>query len=422
MNKPKILIPLFVLAIFAAGAAGYYFAAGGAESGQSMAGMANMQNMSGKSAGKRRKKQRKILYYRSPMDPGVTSDHPKKDAMGMAYIPVYAGENAGAATVEISPNIMNNLGVRTATVRRGTLPRIIRTVGYVSYDKALTTHVHVRASGWITKAPIKSTGERLQKGDPLFTLYSPDLVTAEQEYVTALGSGNKRLIQASRERLVALGISDEQIARIKRTRKPIRYLQFRAPHDGLVDKLNVREGQYVTPSTELMQLGSLSRVWVVVNVFEQQANWVRVGDPARIELPSLPGQTLKGKVQFVYPSLDPATRTLRVRLAFDNPGLKLKPNMYVDARVLSAPEQNALYVPREALIREGDGAHVIVALGGGRFAPRDVTLGIESGNRVQILKGLKAGERVVTSGEFLIDSEASLKAALQRLASPESGE
>lgn len=416
MSKLKILIPLFIIA---AGAVGYYFAGGGdTESGKSTA---NIQNMSAQSAREQQNEHRKILYYRSPMNPNVTSDHPKKDAMGMAYIPVYADEQSNAATVEISPTIVNNLGVRTAAVKRGTLPRVIRSVGYVSYDKSLTTRVTVRAPGWIIKAPIESEGVRVEKGDLLFTLYSPDLVTAEQEYIAALAGGNQSLIEASRERLVALGISEEQIATIKRTREPIRYLRYTAPHAGVVDKLNVRKGQYVTPATELMQLGDLSRVWVVVNVFERQANWVAVGDPACIQLPALPGQTLAGKVQFIYPSLDPVTRTLRVRLAFDNPGMRLKPNMYVDAHVLASPQKNALYVPREAVIREGDGAHVIVALGDGRFAPRDVTLGIESGDRVQILEGLKAGERIVTSGQFLIDSQANLEAALQRLSSKQGG-
>lgn len=361
--------------------------------------------------------EQQILYYRSPMNPSVTSDHPQKDSMGMDYIPVYADEQGKSATVEISPAIVNNLGVRTETVKRGDLSRIIRTVGYVSYDKSLTTRIYVRASGWIIKAPIDSIGESLNKDDLLFTLYSPDLVTTEQEYLTTLASGNQNLMGSARERLEALGISDTQITTLKRTRKPIRHLRFTAPHTGVVTALNIREGQYVTPTTELMRIGDLSRVWIVVNVFEQQANWVRVGDSARIHLDAMPGKVLTGKVSFISPSLDPATRTLKLRLVFDNPHLALKPNMYVDAQVLTEPEQNALSVPSEAVIREGKGAHVIVALGAGRFTPRDVTLGIESGERTQILDGLQEGERVVTSAQFLIDSQANLEAALQRLSS-----
>jgi Cu(I)/Ag(I) efflux system membrane fusion protein len=361
--------------------------------------------------------EKKILYYRSPMNPSVTSDHPQKDSMGMDYIPVYTDEQSKTAKVEISPSILNNLGVRTEVVKRSDLPRIIRTVGYVSYDQSLTTRVYVRASGWIIKAPIRSIGEQLKKGALLFTLYSPDLVTAEQEFIATLGSDNRNLIDASRERLMALGITDEQIATIKRSHKPIRDLDFTAPHSGVVTELNVREGQYVTPSTELMRIGDLSHVWILTDVFEQQANWVKVGDAARIQVDALPGQVLTGKVQFIYPSLDPVTRTLKVRLSFDNPDLALKPNMYVDAQLLTGPEQNALSVPSEAVIREGKGAHVIVALGDGRFAAHDVTLGIESGDRIQILDGLKEGERVVTSAQFLIDSQASLEAALQRLSS-----
>lgn len=418
MNKPKVIIPLAVVAVLAAGTAGYYFAAAGTAS-YSMAGMQNMHNMSDNGAGKNEDSKRKILYYRSQMNPSVTSEVPKKDAMGMPYIPVYADEQVNAAVVEISPAIVNNLGVRIAPVKRGTLPRIIRTVGYVTYDKALIRRVQVRAPGWIIKAPLASEGERLKKGELLFTLYSPDLVTAQREFLAALAGGDWSLIEASRARLVSLGISDEQIAAIERTREPIRYLHYTARRAGVVIELNVREGQYVTPATTLMRIGNLSRVWVVLQVFERQSNWVHVGDPVRIQLPAMPEKILKGAVQFIYPSLDPVTRTLRVRTAFANPDRALKPNMYVDARVLAAPVKNALYVPREAVIREGDGAHVIVALGGGRFAPRTVTLGIQSGDRIQILAGLRAGERVVTSAQFLIDSQASLEAALQRLSSKE---
>ncbi|MDN5937461.1 MAG: efflux RND transporter periplasmic adaptor subunit [Salinisphaera sp.] len=409
MNKTKLLIPLFVLAALAAGLAGYYFVTRTAEP--------FVPGMQDRNTGKRGDDERKILYYRSPMNPNVTSPVPKQDSMGMPFVPVYAHEQANGAVVEISPAVVNNLGVRTTTVKHGDLPRIIRTVGYVSYDKSLTPRVTVRAAGWIAKAPIDSVGERLKKGDLLLTLYSPTLITAEQEFLTALASGNQGLIEASRARLVALGLSEDQIDRIARTREPIRTLRFTAPREGLVTELNIRAGQYVTPKTELMTISDLSRVWVIVRVFERQANWVKVGDAVRIQLPALPGEVLTGKVQFIYPHLNPVTRTLKVRLSLANPDVALKPNMYVDARILAAPEENAIYVPRPAVIREGDSAHVIVALGDGRFAPREVTLGIEPRDRVQILDGLKAGEHVVTSAQFLIDSQASLEAALQRLSS-----
>ncbi len=361
--------------------------------------------------------ERRVLYYRNPMNPSVTSPVPKKDSMGMDYIPVYADTQDKATIVEVNPAIVSRLGVRTARVKMGDLPRIIHTVGYVSYDKSLVSRIHVRAAGWIAEAPIDSVGEQLKKGDTLFTFYSPDLVTAEQEYLTALASGNRRLIEASHQRLVALGISDEQVELIERRRQPIRNLRVTAQGAGVVTALNIREGQYVTPATKLMRIGALSPVWINIHVVEQQASWVAVGDVAHIRLPAMPGKVLSGKVQFIYPGLDPMTRTLKVRLAFDNPDHNLKPNMYVDAQLLTRPAEDVLSVPSEAVIREGKGAHVIVALGDGRFAAHDVTLGIESGDRIQILDGLKEGERVVTSAQFLIDSQASLEAALQRLSS-----
>lgn len=361
---------------------------------------------------------RKIIYYRNPMNPAITSPVPKKDSMGMDYVPVYAGEGGevNSNAIRISPAVEENLGILTAPVVREDLHRLIHTVGYVSYDQSAVVRLHTRAAGWITALPITSTGERVHKGQLLFRLYSPTLVTAEQEYLQALKGGNATFIEASDRRLRALGISDDEIARLKQTREPSKSIAYYAERGGVVEMLSARPGLYVTPDTEVMRLGVLSSVWLVAEVFENQAGWVQVGDQADAHLASAPGEVLKGKVNFIYPQLDPVTRTLKVRMTFANPDVNLLPNMYADVTIAGRPAQNVLTIPTEALIRTGDEDNrVILALGNGRFRAQPVTPGIESGGRVAILSGLKEGEIVVTSGQFLIDSEASLKASLERL-------
>ena len=355
----------------------------------------------------------KVLYYRNPMNAAVTSPVPAKDNMGMDYIPVYA-DHAGS-TIKVSPSVVNNLGIRTALAEQGPLPREIDTVGYVDYNKALTTRLHTRAEGWVQNLVIKSAGERIDQGELLFTLYAPKLATAEQEYLHALDAGNPDLAAASRQRLSALGVSDEQTKKLADTRKADAYIPYYAGQGGVVQELDVRPGQYVTPDTQLMQLAGVASVWVSAEVFEKQADWVGVGDEAELTLTALPGKVLKGKVDFVAPSLDTVTRSLEVRLRFDNPGELLKPGMYADARIHATPVANAISVPAEALIRTADGDRVVIALSGGAFDVRQVSTGIESGDRVQILSGVKAGERVVASGQFLLDSEESLRGGLERL-------
>jgi len=315
----------------------------------------------------------------------------------------------------VSPTVQNNLGIRTGIVEQGSLPREIDTVGYVGYNKALVTRLHSRAEGWVQNLVVRSSGERVHQGELLFTLYAPKLVTAEEEYLRVLAAGNTDLTEASRQRLASLGISDAQIARLGETRKADAYIPYYAEEGGVVQDLEIRPGQYVTPETELMQLGGFASVWLTAEVFENQADWVDVGDLAELRLPALPGKVFQGKVDFVAPSLDPMTRTQEVRLRFDNPGEILKPGMFADARIYASPIQDAVSVPLEALIQTGEGDRVVVALSGGLFDARAVTAGIESGDRVQILSGLKPGEHVVISGQFLLDSEESLRGGLDRL-------
>ena len=355
----------------------------------------------------------KALYYRNPMNAAVTSPVPAKDNMGMDYIPVY-GDQAGS-TIKVSPTVENNLGIRTALVEQGSLPRQIDTVGYVGYNKALTTRLHTRAEGWVQNLVVRSSGERVHQGELLFTLYAPKLVTAEEEYLHALAGGNADLAAAARQRLGALGIPDAHVDHLRQTGKADPYIPFYADQGGVVEELDVRSGQYVTPDTQLMQLSGFASVWVTAEVFEKQADWVSLGDTAELRLSSLPGKVFKGKVDFVSPDLDAMTRTQQVRLRFDNPGELLKPGMFADAKIDASPIDDAVSIPTEALIRTADGERVVVALSGGLFDVLPVTAGIESGDRVQVLSGLKPGQHVVISGQFLLDSEESLRGGLTRL-------
>ena len=360
-----------------------------------------------------------VLYWVAPMDPNYRRDKPGKSPMGMDLIPVFANNNAladdVAGSISISPTVVQNLGVRTQQAELSRLWRGIDTVGYVDYDESKVSHIHLRTEGWIEKLAVESEGDRFKKGDFLFDVYSPKLVNAQEELVTALSSGNKGLIRASKERLSALGISATQIKKLQKSRKVKQRISIFAPQDGVVSDLPVREGMFVKPSMKVMTLGDLSSVWLLAEVFERQSAWVEVGQLAEVSLSYLPGETWQGKVEYIYPSLDPKTRTLKVRLRFENPGEQLKPNMYANVKIFGGAKENTIVIPLEGLIRTGREERVIIALGEGRFEARQVLAGIESGNYVEIIKGVKAGENIVISGQFLIDSEASMRGSLTRM-------
>ena len=362
-----------------------------------------------------------VMYWVAPMDSNYRRDKPGKSPMGMDLVPVYADENTAGNIVSIKPEVIQNLGVRTAKAERTQLWRGIDTVGYVDYDESRVSHIHLRTEGWIENLAVKSEGERVKKDERLFDLYSPELVNAQQEFVTALSSANKSLIRASKSRLAALGVSDGQIKQIEKTRQTKQHISVYAPQDGVVSSLMVREGMFVKPSLNVMSLGDLSSVWLLAEVFERQAQWVRVGQAAEVKLSYVPGHVWRGKVEYIYPSLDAKTRTLKVRLSFENPDEGLKPNMYANVRIFGGPKDNIIVIPLEGLIRTGRDERVIIDLGDGRFEAREVVAGIESGDYVEIMQGVDEGERVVVSGQFLIDSEASMRAGIKRMDTSDSG-
>ncbi len=360
--------------------------------------------------------EREILYWKAPMDPNFRSDEPGKSPMGMDLVPVYATASGDdESVVTISPQVVNNLGVRTEQAQYSVLSRRINTVGYVGYDEDTLQHIRTRVDGWIESLEITATGDPVSQGQTLFELYSPTLVNAEEEYLTALRSGNSTLLTASHERLVALGVSTGEINRLKRSRKVNQRLAVTAQRDGIVADLGVREGEFVTPASNVMSIANLDRVWVLAEVFERQADWIQPGQRAEVELDYLPGKRLQGTVDYVYPELDLKTRTLKVRMRFDNKYGLFRPNMFARVTIHGTETAAVVHVPRQALIRGGATNRVVLALGDGRFRAQPVQIGIESGDRVEILSGIGTTDLVVTSGQFLIDSESNVDSALARM-------
>jgi len=406
--KRIILISIAAALIAAVGITGYYL---GRRQSPSTAAVADHGNT-----------QRKILYWKGPMTPNFHSDKPGKSPMGMDLVPVYANEGGGdSSDVKIDPDVVNNLGVRTSKVKQGSLSNRLETVGYVGYDEDTVTSINTRADGWIEKLGIKSVGDAVHRGQMLYELFSPKLATAEREYLTALESGSASLMAASAERMQALGFTAGQVRELKRNRKVSDRVARRAESDGVVMALGVREGAYVMPATQVMKLADLSTVWVLVEVDESQAGMLRVGQQAVATFDAFPNQRWNGTVDYIYPDVSTTTRTLKVRLRFDNRDRRLQPNMFAHVRIAVAPQTDAVYIPNQALIRTGHSQRVIVALGQGRFDVCPVQAGVTSGDQVEILKGLHAGQQVVTSAQFMIDSEANVNAAALRLGGGRAG-
>lgn len=364
------------------------------------------------------------LYWVAPMDPNYRRDEPGLSPMGMELIPVYAedgeGSAMGAGTIAISPNLVNNLGVRTGVAKTGKLQNHISTVGYVTYDQGQLVHINPRVAGWIERLYVQASGDPVTGGEPLYEIYSPQLVNAQEELLLALNSNNPQLIKAAEDRLRALQLDPGFIDQLKTDRQVVQHLVFRAPQTGVVDNLAIREGAYVQPGTRLMSIGNLDQVWVEAEVFERQAMLLEPGLPASMTLDYLPGRTWKGEVDYVYPLLDADSRTLRARLRFDNADSRLKPNMFARVDIQARAKHETLLVPRESVIRTGSQDRVVLVLGNGQFKSVEVRLGRSDREFMEILEGIAPGDRVVTSAQFLLDSESSKTSDFLRMESPQS--
>jgi Cu(I)/Ag(I) efflux system membrane fusion protein len=363
--------------------------------------------------------ERKLLYYRNPMNPAVTSPVPRKDEMGMDYVPVYAeGDDEYTGAFRLSSAMVNNLGVRTATARVGKLDSSIRTVGTLAYDERGRIEVRVRTEGYVERLSVRAEGEPVHRGQALFAAFSPKLAAAQREYLHALSLGDPALTEASTGRLAALGLDAGTIGRLRQTGQVTERVTYYAPEDGVVAVLGVREGALAEPGMSAMTIVPISRLWVVAEVPEADAAQVRQGAAASLSFPALPGQRIEARVLEVLPQLNEATRTLQVRLELGNPGDRLAAGMLADVAIEGGNGKETLMVPTSALIRTGRSERVIVALGNGRFVARDVTSGRESSDDIQILAGLEAGEEVVVAGQFMIDSESQVRSSLRRYEEP----
>jgi Cu(I)/Ag(I) efflux system membrane fusion protein/cobalt-zinc-cadmium efflux system membrane fusion protein len=376
--------------------------------------------------------ERKIKYWQAPMDPTYIRNEPGKSPMGMDLVPVYEDETATGGIV-IDPVTAQNMGIRTAPVERRDLSRTLRTVGLVTYEESRQYSINSKIDGWIEKLHVNQTGQMVRKGQPLLEIYSPELVAAQQEYLLALDSGRRlaespfpeiadgarRLLDASRTRLSYWDISEKQIRELEQTRQLRKTLTLYSPYGGIVTEKKTFEGMRVMTGEELLQISDISSVWVNADIYEFEVPWVKVGQLAQVELPFVPGRVFVGKVSFVYPYLEPKTRTAQLRIVLANPGFELKPDMYANVRIETEPVANVLAIPDHAVLNSGKGQTVFVALGEGRFEPRAVQTGVTNDEGyIQILSGLSEGEQVVTSAQFMLDSESKLREAIQKMLAP----
>lgn len=360
--------------------------------------------------------EKKPLYWVAPMDPSFKSDKPGKSPMGMDLVPVY--EKKGDTGIKISRVEAHNLAIRTALVTKGEFSGELNTVGYVGYDEDEVVHIHTRVKGWIEKLQIKAIGDEVKKGDLLFQLYSPELVNASKEYLISIKSGQKSLINAARDRLIYLGLNKNQVSELRRTQKVSDRISIYAPMAGVIGKINIGEGAFVGPSKEIMSISNLDQIWINADIFQRDASLVKKGQTAEIKVQGYPGRVWEGTIDYVYPVLNPRSRTLRVRFVVDNEDSALKPNMFAEINVSGETTQESIQIPRAALIR-GPINRVVVKTDHEHYLVKAVRPGRESSQYVQILSGLKGDEEVVVSSQFLIDSESNLDEALKRLQAEE---
>jgi len=376
--------------------------------------------------------ERKVKHWVSPMDPTYIRDAPGKDAMGMDLVPVY--EEAVPGQIVIDPVTAQNMGIRTATVERRNLSRTIRTVGLVTYEEPRQYSVNSKIEGWIERLHINETGQLVTKGQPLMEIYSPELVAAQQEYLLALetssrlaaspyaeiAAGARRLLDAARTRLKYWDINEQQINELEQSRQVRKTLTLYSPYRGVVSEKPVVEGMRVMTGMELLQISDISKVWVNADIYEYELAWIKVGLPAQVEISFAPGKPLQGKITYIYPYVAGETRTVKARIELVNPGLALKPDMYANVSIQTETVTGALALPGNAVLSSGKGQTVFVALGEGRFAPRQVKTGVsDEDGYVQILEGLQEGDQVVTSAQFMLDSESKLREAIQKMLQPE---
>jgi RND family efflux transporter MFP subunit len=375
--------------------------------------------------------EKKIAYYKDPMHPWYTSDKPgKAPDCGMDLVPVYEGESNGKG-IKIDPVVVQNIGVKEEDVVKRKLSKTIRTVGKVDYDERKVYSVNSKIMGWVEKLNVDYTGKLIHKGEPLLELYSPELVSTQEEYLQALSyqkklaqssldearKGSNDLIQSAKRRLQNWDIPDSEIKALEERGTPNKTMTIYSPVDGVVIEKMVQKGQNIMGGMELYKIADLSTVWVLADVYQYELPWVKIGSPVDIELSYLPGKSFKGSITYIFPYLSMETKTAKVRVEVKNTqSFDLKPEMFATVKISSPVSVYDVAVPDDAIIRSGERTIAVMALGGGYFDPRDVTLGVSADGYDQILAGIKEGEKIVVSSQFLIDSESNLKAAINQMA------
>ena len=380
--------------------------------------------------------ERKILYWQAPMNPDEIYDKPGKSAMGMDLVPVYEDQASSGSAVRIDPVTVQNMGVRTAKVERTDFERSVRTFGHIEYNEERIFVVSSKISGWIEKLYVDYTGKPVRKGQPLLEIYSPDLVTTQQEYLLALKNkqligesqftsireGAESLLKATHQRLQYWDIPESEIQRLQDSGEVRKSLTLEAPATGIVVHKNAVEGLHIKEGMSLYQIADLSTVWVFVSIYDNEVPWIRAGQTAIMTLSYQPDKVLQGKVAYIYPYLNEKSRDIKVRLEFANPDLSLKPGMYANIWIQTSAIKNAIVIPSEAVIRSGERNLVFVTRGDGRFEPRTVRIGEESDDdRIRIISGLRENEEVVISAQFLLDSESRLQEAIQKMLEEKTG-
>ncbi len=364
--------------------------------------------------------ERKVKYWQAPMDPTYIRDEPGKSPMGMDLIPVYEDEvsSGGGNVVSIDPAVVQQVGVQTEPVKRRPVFRHLRTIGQVEVGEDELSVVNLRFSGWVEKLYVDRTGDPVRAGQVLFDIYSPELVAAQEEYLLALRTqgADSPLGRSARRKLELWNLSSRDIESIATSGEARRALPIRTPQAGFVLHKNVVEGARVVAGKDLYRIGNLRKIWVTAEIYEHDAPWVEVGQPAQMELSYQPGETLEGEVAYIYPTLDNKSRTLTVRLEFENRGIRLKPGMFATVYIEYRRMDDVLAIPSEAILHTGRRQVVFVSTGDGHFEPREVTTGLVGDRHMtEVRAGLEENELVVVSGQFLIDSESQLQEALRKM-------
>ncbi|MGL4558767.1 MAG: efflux RND transporter periplasmic adaptor subunit, partial [Afipia sp.] len=361
--------------------------------------------------------ERKIKYYRNPMGLPDTSPVPKKDSMGMDYIPVYEGEDTGDGSVKLSPGKIQGTGVQSERAAPRVVRTLVRAPGTIQLDERRISVISMRAESWVQKVSNVTTGAAVKKGQPLMEIYSPAISSAAAEYISTINSpttgGIERYGRGSRQRLMNLDVPDAAIVAMEKSRTVPIAIEWSAPRDGIVLERNAIEGMRAQPGDVLFRVADVSMVWALVDVAERDLGAVRVGQTVTVRARSFPGRTFSGKIGVIYPQVNRETRTARIRVELSNPDRALLPDMYVDAEIDTGNPAPVLAIPESAVLDAGTRQSVLVDTGQGRFEPREVKLGQRGNGYVEVKDGLHDGEPVVVSANFLIDAESNLKAALK---------